>query len=154
MNETSFGCIRQRRCSFCFLFLQPSCGCLLSLVDRAVIEEVGVRVVAVDFEHFRDEATPGPALDLNDDMERVSDIAFNVAVLELDTALQRAAREPSETLFGRVRMNGGQCPRMTRVQKLTAAMAMPTPKRTPSNPRFPHPSPKQRPRPHTPNTTH
>jgi hypothetical protein len=85
---------------------------LLFLVDRAVIEEIGVRVVAVDFEHFRDVAASGPAFDLNDDMERVSDIAFNGAVRELDTALQRAAREPSKTLFGRVRMNGGQCPRM------------------------------------------
>src|SRR5713226_7704951 len=114
MNETSFGCIRQRRCSFCFLFLQPSYRCLLSLINRAVIEEIGVRVVAVDFEHFRDVAASGPAFDLNDDMERVSDIAFNGAVRQLDTALQRAAREPSKTLFGRVRMTVGHGPGVTR----------------------------------------
>ena len=91
---------------------------LLSLVDGAVVEEVGVRVVAVDFEHFGDEAASGPALDLNDDMQRVADVAFNRAVGQFDAALQHATRKPRKTLFGRVRVNGGKCPRVTRIQKL------------------------------------
>jgi len=42
---------------------------LLSLVDRTIIKEIGVGVVAVDFHDFRDIASPGPALELDHDVK-------------------------------------------------------------------------------------
>jgi hypothetical protein len=88
------------------------------LVDHAVVEKIGVGVVAVDFEDFRDIAASRPAIDLNHDMEGVADIALDGAVGQLDAALEDTAREPGETLSGRVGVNGGQCPRVTRIEKL------------------------------------
>src|SRR6267143_101234 len=78
-DESLCGCIRWLRCPSCSDFRPSSSGCLLSLADRTVIEEVGVGVVAVDFEHFRDVAESWSALDLNHDMERVSDVAQKIA---------------------------------------------------------------------------
>jgi len=52
-------------------------GYLLPPVDRAVIEEIGIGIIAVDFEDFRNVAASRPPLDLNDDMERVGDVALD-----------------------------------------------------------------------------
>ncbi len=46
-------------------------------VDSAEIEEIGIRVVAVDFEDFRDEAAAWPALYLNDDIQGIADIRLD-----------------------------------------------------------------------------
>ena len=64
----------------CFDFRPSSLGWLLSLVDCTVIEGIAVGVVAVDFEHFRDVAASWSALDLNHDMERVSDVGLDSSV--------------------------------------------------------------------------
>ena len=47
------------------------------MVNRAVIEEISVGIVGVDFQHFRDVPTPRPALNLNHDLERVGDVALD-----------------------------------------------------------------------------
>ena len=91
---------------------------LLSLVDRAIVEEVGVRVVAVDFEDFGDEAAARAALDVNDDIERVADVGLDGAVRKLNAALQHATREASEALLGRIGVNGGKRARVAGIQKL------------------------------------
>ena len=49
-------------------------------VDGAEVEKVGVRVVAVDFENFRDESSAGPSLDVNDNVERIGDVRLNRTV--------------------------------------------------------------------------
>src|SRR5215469_14548601 len=41
---------------------------LRSLVDGTVIEQIGVGIVAVDFHDFGDIAAPGPALELDHDV--------------------------------------------------------------------------------------
>src|SRR5208283_427975 len=51
-------------------------------------------------------------------MKGVADIALDGAVRQLDAALQDTARKAGETLSGRVGMNGGQCSRVTRIEKL------------------------------------
>src|SRR5690242_1375685 len=79
-DESLYGCIRLLRCPSCFHFRPSSLGWLLCLVDRTVIEGGRVGVVAVDFEHFRDVAASWSALDLNHDMERVSDVALDSSV--------------------------------------------------------------------------
>ena len=91
---------------------------LLPLVDRAVVEEIGIGVVIVDFEDLGDIAAPRPTLNLNHDMEGVADIALDGAVRQLDAALQNAAREAGEALSGRVGVDGGQCPRVACIEKL------------------------------------
>ena len=52
---------------------------LLSDINRAEIEGIRVRVVAVDFEDFGDESAAGPSFDVDDDIERVADVCFNRA---------------------------------------------------------------------------
>jgi hypothetical protein len=46
-------------------------------VDGAEIEEIGVGVIAVDFEDFGDESAARPSFDVDDDIERVADVCFN-----------------------------------------------------------------------------
>src|SRR5260370_37804217 len=64
-----------------------------------------VGVVAVDFEHFRDVAASWSELDLNHDMERVSDVALDSSVEWFDAALQHATREAGEALLRRIGVN-------------------------------------------------
>ncbi len=80
-------------------------GWLLSLVVCTVIEGVAVGVVAVDFEDFRDVAASWSALDLNHAIERVSNVALDSSVEELDAALQHATREAGEALLRRIGVN-------------------------------------------------
>ncbi|MGH9494857.1 MAG: hypothetical protein ACRD3B_07665, partial [Candidatus Sulfotelmatobacter sp.] len=47
------------------------------MIDCAVIEEVGVGIVAVEFEYFGNEPPAWPALDLDDDVERVRNIRLD-----------------------------------------------------------------------------
>jgi hypothetical protein len=53
---------------------------LRSEVHGTEVEEVGVRVVAVDLKDFRNEATTGSSLDVDDDIERIGDVCFDGTV--------------------------------------------------------------------------
>src|ERR1700757_579260 len=57
-------------------------------INRAEVEEVGIRIVAVDFEHFGDEASAGPELYLNDHVQRIADVGLDGKVRKLDAGLQ------------------------------------------------------------------
>jgi hypothetical protein len=57
-------------------------------VDGAEIEEVGVRVIAIDFEDFRNEAAAWPALDLNDHIQRIAMFVL-IALYGISTPLCR-----------------------------------------------------------------
>jgi hypothetical protein len=46
-------------------------------VDGAEVEKVGVGIVAVDFENFRDESSARPSLDVDYDVERIGDVRLN-----------------------------------------------------------------------------
>jgi len=48
-------------------------------IDRAEVEQIGIGIVAVDFEHFGNETPSGPALDLNHDVQRISDVRLDGA---------------------------------------------------------------------------
>jgi hypothetical protein len=52
---------------------------LLGYKDGAVIEQIRIGLITVDFENFRNVSASGPALDLDDDIERISDVRFNGA---------------------------------------------------------------------------
>src|SRR6266404_1504017 len=95
-----------------------SWGFLLSDVDGAKVEQVGVGVVAVDFEDFGNEPSPRPAFDLDDDVQRIADVGLNSAVRKFHAALQNAAREASQALLRGTGMDGGKCPGVARIQEL------------------------------------
>jgi len=46
-------------------------------VDGTEIEKIGIRVVAVDFEDFRDESPARSSFDMDDDIEGIGDICLN-----------------------------------------------------------------------------
>ena len=56
-------------------------------IDGAEIEEIGIRVVTVDFEDFGDESAARPSFDVDDDVQRVTDVCFNGAVGQFHAAL-------------------------------------------------------------------
>ena len=56
-------------------------------VDGAEVEKIGVGVVAVDFENFRDKSSAWPSLDVDYDVERIGDVRLYRAVRQLDPAL-------------------------------------------------------------------
>jgi hypothetical protein len=56
-------------------------------IDRAVVEQGGIRVVAVHFEDFGNKAAAGPALNLDDDVEGIADVCLDGGVRELYSAL-------------------------------------------------------------------
>ena len=64
-----------------------SCVFLGSDVDGAEVEKIRVRVVAVDFENFRDESSARPSLYVDDDVERIGDVRLNRTVGQLNPAL-------------------------------------------------------------------
>lgn len=82
-------------------------GTRLSLVNRAVVEEIGVGIVAVDFQYFGDVPPSRPALNLDHDMKRVGDVALDSSIREFDTALQDATGEPSKPLLCGIRVQRG-----------------------------------------------
>jgi hypothetical protein len=106
-------------------------------VDRAVVKEIGVGVVTIDFEHLGNIPTPWPPFDLNHDMDGVADIALDGTVRKFDAALQNTTRESRKSLFGRVRMKGGQCPGMTRIEKLQKIEGFTSTNLTHQNPVWP-----------------
>src|SRR5713226_6651401 len=87
---------------------RSSWGFLLSDVDGAKVEQVGVGIVAVDFEDFGNEPSARPAFDLDDDVQRIPDVRLDGAVRKFHAALQNAAREASEALLRGARVDGGK----------------------------------------------
>ena len=91
---------------------------LLRDIDAAEIEEVRVGVVTVDFEDFGNESPSGPSFDVDDDVERITDVRLDGAVGQFHAALQYAARESGQALLGRTGMNRGQGAGVAGVEKL------------------------------------
>jgi hypothetical protein len=56
-------------------------------VDGAEVEKVGVGIVAVDFEDFRDESSARPSLDVDYDVERIGDVRLDRTVRQFNPAL-------------------------------------------------------------------
>jgi hypothetical protein len=48
---------------------------LLGQEDRAVVEQIGIRIVAVNEQYFRDEAPARSTLDVNYEIEGIGDVA-------------------------------------------------------------------------------
>jgi hypothetical protein len=63
----------------------------LSRIENAVVEQVGIRVVAVDFEHFGNEAASRPSFHLDNDIKRIGNICLDGAVRKVDPALENTA---------------------------------------------------------------
>ena len=87
-------------------------------VDRTEVEQVGVGIVAVDLKHFGDETASGAALDLDNNIQRISDIGLDGAVWQLDAALQDAACEAGEALLRGTRVDCREGSGVSGVQKL------------------------------------
>jgi len=49
-------------------------------IHGAKVKKVGVRVVAIDFEDFRDEPPSRSSLDVDDDVERIGNICLDGSV--------------------------------------------------------------------------
>jgi len=63
------------------------------LENRAKVEEVGNGVVAVDFEDFRDISTTGAALDMDDHVDRITDVGFDGPKAKVNPETTMATRE-------------------------------------------------------------
>jgi hypothetical protein len=96
------------------------------LVDGAVIEQIGVGIVAVDFHHFGDIAPPRPTLDLDHNLKRIGNVALDGAERDVDTTLEHATGKPGKALFGGIGMNGRERTRVAGVQKLQKVEGFPT----------------------------
>ena len=81
-------------------------------------EQVCLRIVSVDQENFGNVPASRPALDMDDDVERISDVGLDGTIGEVHAALQNTTCEPCEALSRGVRMDGGQCAGVTGVQEL------------------------------------
>jgi hypothetical protein len=87
-------------------------------IDGTEIEQVRIRIVAVDFEDFGNESPARPSFDMNHDVDRIADVRFNGAVRQLNAALQNATREPRQALLGGTGVNRGQRSGVAGVEKL------------------------------------
>src|SRR6266404_151812 len=87
-------------------------------IDSAEIKEVRVRVVAVDFEDFRNKPAARPSFDVNHDVERIADVCLDGTVRQFHAALENAARESCQSLLRGTGMNRGQRAGAAGVQKL------------------------------------
>ena len=59
---------------------------------------IALRVVASDLPDLRDESPAGPPLDLDEQVERISDVAFDGTVWQVHLALQDARRKATQSL--------------------------------------------------------
>ena len=66
---------------------------LLAYVGGMKTVQIGVCVEAVYFEDFGDEAKAGAPFNLNDNVERISDVGFDGPVRKFDIALQNTTCE-------------------------------------------------------------
>ena len=82
-------------------------------VDDGIVEEIGIRVIPVEFENLRDEPSSWPALDVNQYFERIACIGLYGFIRKLDATLQNTTREPRKSLFRGIRMDRGKGSRVT-----------------------------------------
>jgi len=66
---------------------------LLSRIDNGILKEIGVGVVTLEFKYFRDEASPGPPLDMHQNFERVADVRFDCSKAKVRPETTMATRE-------------------------------------------------------------
>src|SRR5713226_3776548 len=95
-----------------------SCVILPGQEHRAVIEQVRIRVVAVDEEDFGNVSASRPALDMDHNIEGISDVGLDSPIGEVHAALQNTTCEAREALLRGVRMDGGQRAGVPGVQEL------------------------------------
>jgi hypothetical protein len=86
--------------------------------NRREVVTVGFWAVAANFDDLGDESRPWPALQLNEDVQRVSDIALDGSVWQFDSALEDTTREPGKGLRSGACMNRRKSSRMASVQQL------------------------------------
>src|SRR5580704_12875716 len=91
---------------------------LLGQEHRAIVEQVGIRVVSVDKENFGNISAPRPTFDLDDDIERIGDVSLDGSVRKFDTALQDTTRETRETLLRGICVDRRERAGVSRVQEL------------------------------------
>ena len=84
------------------------------------MEVVAVRLLVVtkNLKHFRNKARSWPALDLDDDVERVRDVRLDGPIGHLNTTLQHTSREPRDALSGRIGMDSGDSAAVIGVEEL------------------------------------
>jgi hypothetical protein len=76
-------------------------------VDYAELVQIGVGIIAFDFENFRDEPASRTPLDLYNNIKGISDVGFNGSVRKLDSALQDTTGEAREPLSRGAGVNCG-----------------------------------------------
>jgi hypothetical protein len=72
----------------------------------------------LDLKDLREKSAPWPALDLDDDIERIGDVALDSEIRNFDTALQYARHDSGNPLWSRIRMDGRESPAVSCVEKL------------------------------------
>jgi hypothetical protein len=90
----------------------------MAIENASVAVFILVRIVALDFHDFGDEAPAGAAFEMHDDVERIADVGLDGAVGEVHAALQYAARESREALPRRRGMYGRKTAGVSGVEKL------------------------------------
>src|SRR6185437_5196225 len=75
-------------------------------------------VVAANFENFGDESLPWPALQLNEYVQGIGDIALDRAIRQFDSALENTTCETREGLCGGTRVDSRKRSRMACVKQL------------------------------------
>src|SRR6267378_7212496 len=90
----------------------------LGRVEDAIVEQIGIRVVAIDFEYFGNESPSRSSLYLDNDMERIRDVRFDGAVRQVNSALENTACKVRESLLRRICMNRGERPGVPGVKEL------------------------------------
>src|SRR5437016_13249657 len=56
-------------------------------IDCAKVEQVGIGVVVVEFEHFGDKPAARPTLDLDDDIKRLRNVCLDGAKVSPETTI-------------------------------------------------------------------
>jgi len=79
---------------------------------------IGFGIESGDFNNFGNPAPAAGALDVDDDLDRVGDLALERSVGDFEAGLQDATAEPGDCLPRRVGVNRGQAPGMAGVQRL------------------------------------
>jgi hypothetical protein len=87
-----------------------------SLFSEVVLVEIGI--VAIDFDHLRNEAPAWSPFELHDNAKQISGVGLDRSAGQVNSALENATGESCEGLLGRCRMNGRETSRMTRVEEL------------------------------------
>src|SRR5260370_2832068 len=95
-----------------------SCSSLLFQVNGAIVKEIGIRVVAVDFEDLGNVSASRHAFEMDDHVQRVSDVGFCSPVGKVHSASQHAACESTECLQRTICVDRRKSPRMPCIQYL------------------------------------